>query len=132
MGLSNKKGESTFNFHPNFSLHSSGVDEFEKRRTERLRNDLPALLSDMEEKNKVPWWVQCLPRCCVLRMGSCMISKLTESIKVTVQLETVSSVIRRYNVDRIDLLKIDVEGCEEMVLDGIHKDDWGSVDKSWG
>jgi FkbM family methyltransferase len=127
LGLSNKKGEATFNFHPNFSLHSSGVDEFEKRRTERLRNDLPALLSDMEEKNKVPWWVQCLPRCCVLRMGSCMISKLTESIKVTVQLETVSSVIRRYNVDRIDLLKIDVEGCEEMVLDGIHKDDWSLI-----
>jgi hypothetical protein len=48
-------GEATFNFHPNFSLHSSGVDEFETRRQDRLRTDLPALLADMEEKNKVPW-----------------------------------------------------------------------------
>ena len=55
LGLSDQAGEATFNFHPNFSLHSSGVDEFETRRQDRLRTDLPALLADMEEKNKVPW-----------------------------------------------------------------------------
>ena len=32
MGLSDKKGKATFNFHPNFSLHSSGINDFEKRR----------------------------------------------------------------------------------------------------
>ena len=127
LGLSNKAGQASFNFHPNFSLHSSGVDDFEARRTERLRNDLPALLADMEEKNKVPWWVSCLPRCCVLRMGSCLVSKLSESVKVTVQLDTVSAVIERHHIDRIDLLKIDVEGCEERVLEGIEAKDWSKI-----
>ena len=127
LGLSNKAGEATFNFHPNFSLHSSGVDDFEARRTERLRTDLPALLADMEDKKKVPWWVACLPRCCVLRMGSCMISKLTESVKVTVELDTVSAIIEKFGIDCIDLLKVDVEGCEEMVLEGIAKQDWKKI-----
>ena len=93
-------------------------------RTERLRTDLPALLADMEEKGKIPWWAKCLPRCCVLRMGSLLIDKLTASVEVTVELDTVSSVIKKYQINRIDLLKIDVEGCEEKVLKGIEKNDW--------
>jgi len=127
LGLSNKKGEATFNFHPNFSLHSSGVDAFEERRNERLRTDLPALLADMEEKNKLPWWAQCLPRCCILRMGSLLVTKLTESVKVTVQLNTLSAMIAQHNVDKIDLLKVDVEGCEEQVLEGIEEKDWSKI-----
>ena len=42
-------------------------------------------------------------------MGSFLISKLTESVKVTVQLDTVSSIISKYEITTIDLLKIDVE-----------------------
>tara|TARA_B100000780_G_C20677310_1_gene269549 strand:- start:11 stop:367 length:357 start_codon:yes stop_codon:yes gene_type:complete len=57
-------------------------------------------------------------------MGSFLISKLTESVKVTVQLDTVSSIISKYEITTIDLLKIDVEGFEESVLEGIVDKDW--------
>ena len=57
-------------------------------------------------------------------MGSFLISKLTESVKVTVQLDTVSSIISKYEINTIDLLKIDVEGFEESVLEGIVDKDW--------
>ena len=107
-----------------FSFLFTNTKTHNLRRTERLRTDLPALLADMEEKGKIPWWAKCLPRCCVLRMGSLLIDKLTASVEVTVELDTVSSVIKKYSIQKIDLLKIDVEGCEEKVLNGIETNDW--------
>ncbi|HVG19311.1 MAG TPA: amino acid adenylation domain-containing protein, partial [Blastocatellia bacterium] len=49
----------------------------------------------------------------------------TESI--TCRLTTISDVIREYGVDRIDLLKIDVEKSEMDVLTGIANEDWQKI-----
>jgi FkbM family methyltransferase len=43
------------------------------------------------------------------------------------QLSTISEVIRAHGVDRIDLLKVDVEKSEEAVLAGIAESDWPKV-----
>jgi hypothetical protein len=44
--------------------------------------------------------------------------------------ETISSTIKENNLDRIDLLKIDVEGSEFMVLDGIEDEHWQMVNQA--
>jgi FkbM family methyltransferase len=41
--------------------------------------------------------------------------------------KTLSDTMREYNVPRIDLLKIDVEGSELDVLLGIHENDWHKI-----
>ena len=45
----------------------------------------------------------------------------------TCQFKTISDVIRENHLERIDLLKIDVEKSEEDVLAGIHEDDWTKI-----
>jgi FkbM family methyltransferase len=50
-----------------------------------------------------------------------------EPRRVSCRLETLSSVIRREGIERIDLLKIDVERAELDVLRGIEPEDWPRV-----
>ena len=45
----------------------------------------------------------------------------------TCRLQTLSNAVRDTGVDRIDLLKIDVEGAEEAVLAGIHEATWPRI-----
>ncbi|MEO8429267.1 MAG: amino acid adenylation domain-containing protein, partial [Verrucomicrobiota bacterium] len=45
----------------------------------------------------------------------------------TCQLKTLSDVIRENTIERIDLLKVDVEKSELDVLAGIHEDDWPKI-----
>ncbi|MEO1618772.1 MAG: FkbM family methyltransferase, partial [Planctomycetota bacterium] len=47
--------------------------------------------------------------------------------QVEVNLRRLSDVLREKNVDQIDLLKIDVEGAEFEVLDGLEPADWERV-----
>jgi amino acid adenylation domain-containing protein/FkbM family methyltransferase len=50
-----------------------------------------------------------------------------ESVTYTCQLRTLSDVIREQGVERIDLLKVDVEKSEEDVLRGINEEDWRKI-----
>ena len=49
--------------------------------------------------------------------------------KIDCQLSTVSAAIRENSVARINLLKIDVEGAESQVLDGIDLEHWDCIDQ---
>lgn len=52
---------------------------------------------------------------------------LAKSVSVPCQLRTLSGIIHEYRVERIDLLKIDVEGAEMDVLGGIEECHWRLV-----
>ncbi len=54
-------------------------------------------------------------------------SFFSHSETYTCQLEPLSKVIREERIERIDLLKIDVEGNEYEILQGIEKQDWPKV-----
>jgi FkbM family methyltransferase len=47
--------------------------------------------------------------------------------EITVPSTTLSSFIRKNALDRIDLLKIDAEGCEVDILNGIEADHWSLI-----
>ena len=49
------------------------------------------------------------------------------SEQITCQFKTISEVIRENGVERIDLLKIDVEKSEQDVLSGIREEDWKKI-----
>jgi amino acid adenylation domain-containing protein/FkbM family methyltransferase len=50
-----------------------------------------------------------------------------EAVRYNCQLRTLSEVMREQGVDRIDLLKVDVEKSELDVLEGIAEEDWGKI-----
>ncbi len=47
--------------------------------------------------------------------------------RVACEVTTVSAAMRTYDIDRIDLLKVDVEGAEYEVLEGIEDADWPRI-----
>lgn len=59
--------------------------------------------------------------------ASKLILGLHDGVALTVPTITVSGLIRRFELPRIALLKIDVEGAEVKVLSGIDAADWGRV-----
>jgi amino acid adenylation domain-containing protein/FkbM family methyltransferase len=56
-----------------------------------------------------------------------MLEERLTSERITCQFKTISDVIRENNVERIDLLKIDVEKSELDVLAGIQENDWRKI-----
>jgi 31-O-methyltransferase len=47
--------------------------------------------------------------------------------RVECELTTISAAMRAHDIDRVDLVKIDVEGAEWAVLQGIDEDDWPRI-----
>jgi FkbM family methyltransferase len=132
-GLSNKSGRSQFEFDRFASLAATmrpeevdwagaGISDLQKisvlppRLAERLLNAL--------SKPYLGWLVAAM-----------MISILFFSIarkrlflqKIECELKTLSDVIKEHEVGAIDLVKIDVEGSESDVIEGIAEEDWPRI-----
>eukprot|EP00946_MAST-07B_sp_MAST-7B-sp1_P001737 g1737.t1 len=128
VGLSDSPGAATFNFHTNFSLHSTGHTDFEERRKARLENDVPAMLEGLRSSGEMPRWLTSyVPKWVLHKLGRFAVQLLSRFERVEVKLVTLTSVVRDFNVNHIDLLKIDVEGFEEKVLSGISSSDWEKI-----
>jgi FkbM family methyltransferase len=120
-------GTATFYHRPRASGLSSlvpgSVTDTEALAQAMLRADPPA-----GYEGAVPQWFRRLPHGLskpllrwAMKMGE---SKVTEfPCKVT----TISEVMREQGVERIDYLKIDVEGAELDVLNGIQDSDWPKI-----
>lgn len=107
VGVSDKPSKVTFDFHPHFSIWSTSDAAFDKSREERLMRDMPSIL------HQVRW----MPNFIGVPLGRWLIRSVLNKVeKVEAELTTVSHMIQQTGVERIDLLKIDVEGAEIAVL----------------
>ncbi|MBB3603983.1 FkbM family methyltransferase [Mycolicibacterium sp. BK556] len=113
-GLSDARDEVIFQHHPNFSMWSTQDAEFARQRLDRFLADLagvirvvPSAISRAAVRPVVAW------------MG--------RTTDVTATLIPLSSVIEKHGLDRIDVLKIDVEGAEVAALQGIRPAQWEIV-----
>ena len=110
LGVSDVPATVEFDFHPHFSIWSTSDPKFDKQREERLVRDMPSIL------NKVKF----MPNFIGVPLGRMLIRRVLNKVeKVKAELTTVSHMIERTGVKRIDLLKVDVEGAEEDVLMGM-------------
>jgi FkbM family methyltransferase len=62
-----------------------------------------------------------------LALSNDMVEYLFQNQEVTAEVRTLSSVIEELDINTIDLLKIDVEGEEYKVLQGINPGDWSKI-----
>lgn len=111
-GLSREVGEATFTYFPHVSLvsgrYADGTDE---------RTAIKSFLSQESSGDGAVSGAQ---------LDELLDHRLT-SEAVTCRLRTVSDVIHTEGIERIDLLKIDVEKSELDVLEGIAEADWPRI-----
>lgn len=119
VGLSDAPAQVEFEFHPHFSIWSTSNPDFDKDREARVINDLPAILSSAGT------W---LPNFLLVPLSKLMVKfVLNKTEKVKAELTTLSRMIEKTGVSKIDLLKIDVEGAEVQVIKGIEDRHWPMI-----
>jgi len=117
-GLSNEATSATFTFYPNVPGLSGRFSD-----PEAVKNERKALIESMANAAMT-----------AQERAAFSEADLNEGIErafmaesYVCQLRTVSDIIREYNIEQIDLLKIDVERSEYDVLSGIRNEDWKKI-----
>jgi FkbM family methyltransferase len=114
-GISKQPGTAELTFYSNSSAMSSFYADLEEEK-EVLKaimvNQLRQGMEGMED---------------VLRHSDDLLAERFRSHVFRCELKTLSQVIREQRVDRIDLLKVDVQKSERDVVEGIEPDDWGRI-----
>jgi FkbM family methyltransferase len=127
-GLSDKPGEATFTFLRNVTARSTMYPEFSpadesmrgKAREEQF------MLQTFGELPSAPlrWAIGALPTFARRSLARATVKFHARKRQITCPLKTLSQIIDENKIERIDLLKIDVEGAERDVLRGIEPRHW--------
>ncbi|MEH2337086.1 amino acid adenylation domain-containing protein [Nostoc sp.] len=115
VGLSSETKSDTFTYYPQLSVISGRfADADQERKT------VKSFLLNQHNivANKTEISSQAIDE---------LLAERLQSQQFTCHLRTISDVIREHGVERIDLLKIDVEKSEQDVLSGIQQEDWQKI-----
>jgi FkbM family methyltransferase len=125
--LADRFGQATFYYRPRMPAISSLQSKTPGNAEARIEGMLQA--PPAKYRALFPW-LHVLPRTlckALLRLSG----RWTEAqvVETPCAVETVSRVLREYGIERVDYLKIDVEGAELDVLRGIEQDDWPKIQR---
>ncbi len=123
VGLSSQAGEATFRFFPRSTSLSTmrpgtvGITPSENRELifEEMRH---------HPNRALRWSLATLPGWVRTGIAEAIRRFYDRTEQVVCSLRTLSEMIDEHHVDRIDLLKIDTEGAEHQILDGIRPEHW--------
>jgi FkbM family methyltransferase len=124
--LADRSGTATFYHRPWASGASSLRPELPAPTESRLEASLRE--PPEEYRSQIPAWFQHLPHGvakAILRQGHRLASN--DVVRTECAVTTISDVLLEQDIDRIDYLKIDVEGAELDVLAGIIPDHWPRI-----
>jgi len=131
VGVASSVGEATFFYRPRASAMSSFSEGyvFSQDDVDNLAEKVAALeLPEEYWREAVPSYLRWMPR--PVRRALARYHTLQTVRKVipsTCSVTTIDHVVQQHGVDRIDLLKIDVEGSEWDVLQGIGASTWPKI-----
>lgn len=128
VACSTEKGEIEFEFHPYMSLWSTNDAEFDAVREAAMVTEIELLIPTI-----VPVWLICL-RPLVTFLAKQWMFSMQRTVKVKARTARLSDELASCGMGsdtgkRIDLLKVDVEGAELQVLDGLSAADWARIDQ---
>jgi phthiocerol/phenolphthiocerol synthesis type-I polyketide synthase E len=115
VGLSNREHEAPFTFYPRSSgMSSFHADEAEEKHVLRtiIANQQRLGMADMDQ---------------ILSHSEELLDVRFEATTFTAKLRRLGDVIRETGVERIDLLKVDVQKSELEVLEGLDEGDWPRI-----
>ncbi|WP_394839057.1 FkbM family methyltransferase [Pendulispora rubella] len=112
VGLSNAERQAPFTFYP----HSAGMSSFHPDEAEE-RHNLKTIIENQrrggdEHAGQMDPYAEEL------------LDVRFEAVHFTAKLRRLSDVIREQKIERIDLMKVDVQKCELEVIEGIDDADW--------
>ena len=119
-GISDKNGEEKFQYFPNSPALSSSKNEIVQSKEQLLL----ALKGSLHHAPKKWWWANLIPKF----IYPYIINNLIKNpIDIICSIKTLSHVIKENKISKIDLLKIDCEGNELNVINGITSKDWDII-----
>jgi FkbM family methyltransferase len=123
-GLSRESKTMTFAYHPNATALSNAYPEDSKELSNQLK---ATILRNLKDAPPFIRWLRWLPPFLRSLLLDQKAKKAFQIERVTCQLKTVSDIVREHDIERIDLLKVDVEKSELDVLLGIEEQDWSKI-----
>lgn len=117
IGVSDSETEADFTFYP----RSSGMSSFHPDEDEEKRN-LRTIIANQRAAGEAEEGIENLDA-----YAEELIDVRFEAIPFKAWLRPLSAVIKEQGVERIDLIKIDVQKSEQQVLDGIADEDWPKI-----
>ncbi|MGW4690252.1 FkbM family methyltransferase [Streptomyces sp. NPDC004244] len=116
LGVSDVEAEANFTFYP----RSSGMSSFHPDEDEEKHN-LRTIIANQQKAGEADAEVA------ELVSSDELLDVRFEAIEFTATLRPLSAVIREEGIERIDLIKIDVQKSERQVIDGIADEDWPKI-----
>ncbi len=119
-GISNKNEQSNFTYYPNSPALSTANPEAWNNNEDLIT----AVEGNLKHSPTSLWWTKLIPR-----FFYPLIVKILKKnpIDIKCNVKTLSHIIKKHNLSKIDLLKIDCEGNELKVLQGIEKMHWSII-----
>lgn len=128
IGISDTEAEARFTFYP----RSSGMSSFHPDEEEEKHN-LRTIIANQQTVNQQNAGQQTDGRNTdeearrLTAYAEELMDVRFEAIEYTARLRPLSAVIREQGIERIDLIKIDVQKSERQVIDGIADEDWPKI-----
>ena len=126
-GLGATRGTAVFAHYPHHSQLSTsyGSAAEERELTEQLTQ---SFLRNIDKLPAPHRWVGLLPTPLRTPLMRAMVARSFRDVQqVPCEIRTVSDIVQEHGIDRIDLLKVDVEKAELEVLKGVDAADWPKV-----
>tara|TARA_Y100001935_G_scaffold58087_1_gene48650 strand:- start:5607 stop:6401 length:795 start_codon:yes stop_codon:yes gene_type:complete len=119
-GISNKNEQANFTYYPNSPALSTANPE----AWDDNKDLITAVEGNLKHSPSSLWWTKFIPRF----LYPLIVKILKQNpVNINCNVETVSQIIDKQNLSKIDLLKIDCEGNELKVLQGIKKIHWSII-----
>ncbi|WP_327358793.1 FkbM family methyltransferase [Streptomyces sp. NBC_01304] len=116
IGISDSESQAQFTFYP----RSSGMSSFHPDEAEEKHN-LRTIIANQQKTTADADVAE------LTSHAEELMDVRFEAIEFTATLRPLSAVIREQGIERIDLIKIDVQKSERQVIDGIADEDWPKI-----
>ena len=122
IGFSDKIENVSFNFYPNSPAMSSSNPEIWNSNKDLV----VAVKGSLHNGPSKWWWAKFIPQFLYPLIIKVLKGKMK---KVNCELNTISNFISNNSIGKINLLKIDCEGSELKVIEGIKESDWDKIEQ---
>lgn len=123
-GLGRESKTVEFAYHPNATMLSTAYRDDLPELQNQLKDTVVRNIKNASESLR---WLRWFPPFIRSMLIQNKLNKAFQTEQVTCQLRTISEILQEHKIDRIDLLKIDVEKGELDVLEGINPEDWHKI-----